>query len=135
MGGNYEEVNMENQKAIVTYMSTMPKETGKSVQPKMESTMIEKSAQTEKGSLVPKESKECAQTQEASPIACNPPHSFEQLEATPSSSDSPHITINSESMQVDNTNVTVDRIEDPFKDFCASIVGNIVDYSSSFDEV
>lgn len=38
-------------------------------------------------------------------------------------------------MQVDNTNVIVDKIEDPFKDFGASIVGNIVDYSSSSDEV
>lgn len=37
-------------------------------------------------------------------------------------------------MQVDNTNVTVDRSEDPFKDFGTSIVGNIVDYSSSSDE-
>ena len=30
MGGNYEEVNVETQKDIVTYMSTMPK---KSMQP------------------------------------------------------------------------------------------------------
>ena len=32
MGGNYEEVNMETEKEIVTYMSTFPKETKKSVQ-------------------------------------------------------------------------------------------------------
>ena len=29
MGGNYEEVNMETKKVIVTYMSTFPKETEK----------------------------------------------------------------------------------------------------------
>ena len=34
MGGNYEEVNMETQKAIVTFMSTMPKETKKSTETK-----------------------------------------------------------------------------------------------------
>ena len=28
----------------------------------------------------------------------------------------------------------IDRTEDPFKDFGAKIVGNIVDYSSSSDE-
>ena len=73
---------------------------------------------------------ESAQTKEDSPTTCNPPHSFEPV-AAPSSP--PHITIGSDSMQIDNTKVTVDKIEDPFKDFGANIVGNIVDYSS-FDE-
>ena len=69
MGGNYEEVNKETQEAIVTFMSTMPKESAqlekeipiaeKSVQPEKESTMIHKSTQIEKASPVPKESKEC----------------------------------------------------------------------------
>ena len=31
MGGNYEEVNVETQKAIVIYISTMPKESKKTV--------------------------------------------------------------------------------------------------------
>ena len=37
-------------------------------------------------------------------------------------------------MQVDNTNVIVDRTEDPFKDFGSGIIGNIVDYNNSCDE-
>ena len=52
IGGNYEEVNMETKKAIVSHMSTMPKKSAqlekailiekKSVQPEKESTMMEK---------------------------------------------------------------------------------------------
>ena len=37
-------------------------------------------------------------------------------------------------MQVDNTQVIVDKIEDPFKDFGLAIVGNIVSCSSSLEE-
>ena len=37
-------------------------------------------------------------------------------------------------MQVNNTKATVDKSEDPFKDFGSNIVGNIVDYSSSDEE-
>ena len=37
-------------------------------------------------------------------------------------------------MQVNNTNVIVEKTMDPFKDFGANIIGNIVDYNSSFDE-
>ena len=37
-------------------------------------------------------------------------------------------------MQVGKTSVIVDRTQDPFKDFDATIVGNIVDYNSSSDE-
>ena len=37
-------------------------------------------------------------------------------------------------MQVDNTKVTVDKLEDPFKNHDADIVGNIVGYSSSNNE-
>ena len=37
-------------------------------------------------------------------------------------------------MQVDKTNVIVDKTKDPFKGFGPTIVGNIVDYSSSIDE-
>ena len=37
-------------------------------------------------------------------------------------------------MQVDKTNITIDRTEDPFKDFGLAIVGNIVDYSRSTNE-
>ena len=113
MRGNYKEVNVETQKVIVTCMSTMPKE---SVLP-------------EKASPMPKESKESAQTKETSPTEVSSPHSF-----TPVPSDSPHITISSESMQVDDTNVTIDKTEDPFKDIGFNIVGNIVDYNSSSDE-
>ena len=40
MGGNYEEVNMETEKAIVTYMSTFPKETKKSVQSRETSPIV-----------------------------------------------------------------------------------------------
>ena len=106
MGGNYEEVNMETQKAIVTYMCTMPNE-------------IEKSAQKE----------------ETSPnVVVGSSHNYEKPTKTSIPSDSPHIAIGTESMQVDNTNVTVDRIEDPFKDFGSSIVGNIVDYTSLSEE-
>ena len=83
---------------------------------------------------MPKESKECTQIEEASPTTGSPPHSFEQPTGTPISHNSPHITIGSESMQVDNTNMTVDRTEDPFKYFATSIVGNIVDYNSSSNE-
>ena len=87
------------------------------------------SVQLEEASQIPKES---AQTKEDSSTACSPPHSSEPI-ATPSCS--PHITTRSDSMQVDNTKVIVDKIEDPFKDFGASIIGNIVDYSSPSDEV
>ena len=101
--------------------------------PKKENSMVEKSVQSKKASPVTKEFEECAQIQEASPTTCNPPHYFE-LSTSPSSSGSPHITTSSESMQVNNTNVIVDRTEDRFKQFGASIVGNIVDYSSSDEE-
>ena len=45
-----------------------------------------------------------------------------------------HITIDSDTMQVDNTKVIVDKIEDPFKDYGPTIVHNIVSYSSSLEE-
>ena len=65
----------------------------------------------------------------------SPSHSFEQLSEASILSDSPpHITIDSESMQVDSTKLTMDRFEDLFKDIGHAIVGNIVDYSSSIDE-
>ena len=37
-------------------------------------------------------------------------------------------------MQVDSTQVTVDKSEDPFKYFGPTIVGNIVSYNSSSEE-
>ena len=37
-------------------------------------------------------------------------------------------------MHIDSTQVTIDRIEDPFKDFGPAIVRNIVSYSSSSEE-
>ena len=37
-------------------------------------------------------------------------------------------------MQVDNTNLTMDRTEDPFKYFGLGIVGNTIDYNTSSDE-
>ena len=37
-------------------------------------------------------------------------------------------------MQVDSTQVIVDKARDPFKDFGSAIVGNIVSYNSSFEE-
>ena len=117
MGGNYEEVNKETQEAIVSFMSTMPRD---SAQTKEASQMPKKSVQLEEASQTPKE---CVQKKEASPTTCSPPHSSE-LATVPSPS--PHITIGSESMQIDNTKVIVDKTEDPFKDFGASIVGNIV---------
>ena len=47
----------------------------------------------------------------------------------------PHITIDSESMQEDSTNIIVnEEEEDPFKDLGPAIVGNIMDYSNSIDE-
>ena len=86
-------------------------------------------------SVQPKEAsqiaKESAQIKEGSPRAYSPPPNS-KLVAKPSTS--PHITISSDSMLVDNTKVTANKIEDPLKDFGASIVGNIVDYSSSNDE-
>ena len=87
-------------------------------------------------STMPKESKESVQSEKTSPTVAevSPPHSSKQLAETSIPNDSTHITIDSESMQVDNTNVAMDRDEDPFKYFGSSIVGNIVDYSSSFDE-
>ena len=67
---------------------------------------------------------------EASPL-----HSIEKIVAELVSNGSPpHITINSESMQVDTTNVTVHKTKDPFKYFGLAIIDNIVDYSSSIDE-
>ena len=71
------------------------------------------------------------QTKEDSPIACSPPHSSKPVAAA---SSPPHVTIGSDSMQDENTKVTIDKIMDPFNDFGANIVGNIVDYSSSNDE-
>ena len=68
MGGNYEKVNMETEKAIVSYMSTMPK----------------KSAQTEETS--------------PTIVSVSPPHSFKKPTKTSIPSDSTHITIGSESM-------------------------------------
>ena len=64
MGGNYEEVNKKNQEAIVSFMSTMPKD---SVQiPRKSVQMPEESVQSVEASQTPKES---AQTKEDSPIA------------------------------------------------------------------
>ena len=37
-------------------------------------------------------------------------------------------------MQVDSTKVIVDKVEDHFKDYGPTIVGNIVSYSSSLEE-
>ena len=37
-------------------------------------------------------------------------------------------------MQLDHTQVTVDKTKDPFKDYGLAIVGNIVSYSSSSKE-
>ena len=108
MGGNYEEVKLEIEKAIVTYMTTLPKEDEKSTQIGGVSPII---------------------------VPASPSHGFEKIVEELVSVDSPpHITIDSESMQVDSTSVIVDRIEDPLKDLEPTIVGNIVDYSSSIDE-
>ena len=46
----------------------------------------------------------------------------------------PHITIDTKSMQVDSTNVIVDKSKYPFKDLGPAIIGNIVDNSSSTNE-
>ena len=80
---------------------------------------------------MPKKPEKSVQIEETSPTIVSPPHSFEKPTETRVPSDSPHITIGSESMQVDDTNVTVDKTEDPFKDFGFNIVGNIVNYSNS----
>ena len=53
MGGNYEEVNKETKKAIVTFMSTMPK---KSAQMEKESPISEKNVEIEKASTISKKS-------------------------------------------------------------------------------
>ena len=87
---------------------------------------------------LPKRIEKSVQSRGVSPIAIptSPPLSFGQIVEESSTVDSPpHITIDSESMQVDNTNVTVDeKEENPFKDLIPIIFGNIVDYSSSIDE-
>ena len=108
MGGNYEEVKLEIEKAIVTYMTTLPKEAKKSAQSRGVSPTI---------------------------LVASPSHGFEKIVEESVIVDSPpHIAIDSESMQVDSTNVTMDRSEDPFKDLSHAIASNIVDYSSSKDE-
>ena len=66
-------------------------------------------------------------------MAVSPSYSFEQLVSIPSDSQ-PQVTIGNKSMHIDSTQVTVDRTEDPFKDFGPTIVGNIVSYSSSSEE-
>ena len=58
-------------------------------------------------------------------MAVTPYYSFGQ-QVSISSDSQPQVTIGSESMQVDNTQVTVDKTQDPFKDFGLAIVGNIV---------
>ena len=82
-------------------------------------------------STIPKKS---AQIKETCTTIVSPPHNFEQPNETPILSDSPHITIGSESMQVDNTNVIVDRAKDLVKYFGSNIVYNTIDYSSSSHE-
>ena len=102
MGGNYEEVNMETKKAIVTSMSTLTKE-----------------------------AKEYMQSGGVSPtiVVASPSHSFEKtIEELVTIDSPPHVTIHSESMQVDSTNVTMEKSKDHFKDLGPSIVGNITDY-------
>ena len=43
-----------------------------------------------------------------------------------------HVIIDSESMQEDSTNITIDEEEeDPFKDLGPVIIGNIVEYSNT----
>ena len=45
-----------------------------------------------------------------------------------------HVSIDSESIQVDSTNIIVDEEEkDPFKDLGPMVVGNIVEYSNTTD--
>ena len=68
---------------------------------------------------------------QASPLPCIV-HEVKELVKLDSP---PHITIDSEPMQVDSTNITMDeKDEDPFKDLGPSIVGNIVNYSSSTND-
>ena len=66
-------------------------------------------------------------------MVVSPSYSFEQ-HVSVSSDSQPQVTVGNESMHIDNTQVTVDKIEDPFKDFVPAIVGNIVSYSSSSKE-
>lgn len=42
----------------------------------------------------------------------------------------PQIVINEDTLNVDNTSITMDTIEDPYKDYGPSIVDNLVDYTS-----
>ena len=108
MGGNYEEVNAETEKAIISYMSSLPKVTQESTQLGGESPTI---------------------------VAESPTQIFEHRFEEQDFDDSPpHISIDNESMQVDTTKVTLDRTKDPFKDHELAIVGKMVDYSSSIDE-
>ena len=68
-------------------------------------------------------------------VVVSPSHSFEKtIKASISVDSPPHIIIDTEFMQVDSTNVTIDRTKDLFKDLGLAIIGNIVDYISSIDE-
>ena len=121
MDGNYEEVKMETEKAIIAYMTSMPK---KSVQTKETSPAV--SAQPKQATKVEMSMKIGG----ASPtMVVSPSYSFHQ-QILVSSDSQPQVTIGSESMHIDSTQVIVDRIEDPFKDFGLTIVGNIVSYNS-----
>ena len=49
-------------------------------------------------------------------MVLSPSYNFEQ-HLSVSSDSQPQVTIDSESMHIDSTQVIVDKIEDPFKDF------------------
>ena len=59
----------------------------------------------------------------------------QEVEESTKQDSPPHVTIDSESMQVDSTNITMDEEEeDPFKDLGPMVVGNIVAYSSTIED-
>ena len=99
MGDNYEEVKKEIEEAIVKYKTSMPKVT-------------KESAQTKKSSLVYVE-------------ASTPNDGKEEVEEAQKIQSPPHIVIGTESMQVDNTHITIDAKKNPFVEYGTNIVGNV----------
>lgn len=108
MGGNNEEVNKETQESIVKFMTFVP-------------SVAEKSMKL--GGVIPI-------TVEHSTLK----KKKMDVKDTKMPDISLQISIGTKTMQVDNTQITVDVKEIPFKDYETNIVGNITRYSSTDEE-
>lgn len=108
MGGSYEDLRKETKQAIVKHMPLVP--------------------------TIEKESEKCKPESPVNVKVSTPSSDEEEVEETHQVPSPPHIVMGIESMEVDNTYITMDTNENPFVGYGSSIVGNIITYSRFDDE-